>query len=126
MALSPITAVKQVVESARTWAKTRAQYRKLMDSKSASDADLKKVKKRYAAASDRHEKVVLAFDAIYESFKKIQGRPPKGAFPWRAFFGMVSNTAAAAAQAMQPPGAPAGRPQRPVIDVTGETVDPRR
>ena len=123
MPRSPFVAVKQVVNSAVTWVDAREHYRKLLDSKKAEDTDLNKAKKRLAEASNRLEKAVLTFKALHESYKKLRGRP-KGAFPWKEFFGMISGAAAAVEQVMQPPGAPGRRP-RPIIDVQAEVVDPK-
>lgn len=112
--------VWSVLAGARKWAAARAAFAKLADSRSAKPADLDRVKKALAAASDELFKAV-------QDFEKFLQKPPaqKSSFDWAEVFGMIGKAAgvlegaAAAAQ-----GTP--RVHKAVIDTQGEEIPSRK
>lgn len=120
----PITAAKKVVEAARRWARSRAKYRQLMDSKSATAKAQQSAQKKHVEDTHKLEKAVLELEATLRTY---QGAPlPKGRrkkpIPWKQVLGAISTGAGVLEKAME------GGPQFPpdnVIDVKATVVDPK-
>jgi len=114
--------VKKVVETARKWVRVRRKYRKLLDSKSAKEEDLKKVRKSLLDVTNRLETAVLEFEVMYRHVQKHGLKKPKKPFPWREVLGIVSAGAGALEKAIGSPGV--GGPADPnTIDVQAEIID---
>jgi hypothetical protein len=117
----PRPSLKKLVETARQWAVLRGRYRKLLDSKTADEKEVEKVKKALLKATDRLERAVIVFDKTYRRFLaggkdlKKQGGP----FPWKELLGVVAAGASALDKAVSQP--PPTVPQD-VIDVEAEVV----
>ena len=109
--------VWSVLAGARKWAAARAAFAKLADSRSAKPADLDRVKKALAAASDELFKAVQGFETFLQKPPATQ----KSSFDWAAVFGMIGKAAGVlegAAYAAQ------GKPRiaKAVIDTQGEEI----
>ena len=119
----PRAALKKLVERARRWAFLRAKYRKLLDSKSADEKDLEKIKKTLLLETDKLERAILLFEKAYRRFLLTSGKDlkQKGSFPWKEVLGVIATGAGALEKAMHP-GAPPHKDEN-VIDVEAEVID---
>lgn len=107
--------VKDVLVSARAWARAREKIRRLSDSKSAKEDDLEKAKKDLVKCSDALYKIISKLETVLSQTPKT-----KKAINWHKFFGAVGTVAKAVGSAVAPDsGIIRGR----VIDTTAEDVD---
>lgn len=109
--------IRDVIVSARSWAKARELARRLSDSKSAKEEDLDKAKKALVKSSDALYKAVSALETFLS--RKPKETKPKKPIDWHKFLGAVGTVAKAVGSAVAPENLPImGR----VIDTKGEDV----
>jgi hypothetical protein len=116
---APVNAARKVVDAARRWARSRAKYRQLLDSKSARKPDVERWRKSHVEDTHKLEKAVIELELAFRNYAKQTPKGQKRQFPWKEILGAVSNTASALEKAMDP----VVQPQQVVIDVHGETVN---
>lgn len=108
----------EILMKAREWLYTRRRLRRMLDSKTASKAQVDTSKRAYNKACDELEKLSGQLEA---SLKKQGIQMPtqkKLDFPWRKMLGIIAMGAKAVEEAVAEKG---GKPSRPeVIDVPGE------
>lgn len=98
----------EILNASRRWVAARVILRRALDSKSASQQQIDQAKRDHQKASDELEALVMRLERFLHntgnkvSMQKGQGlgQQPKSAFPWRAFFGMVSAGAKAVETAL--------------------------
>lgn len=110
------TVIKNVVEAARVWRRSRGHYRRLADSRSTTKDVLEKAQQQLIDDSKRLEQAVDAFEKLYADHLKRNKKP----IPWGAMLRGALKTAHAVEQAISKAE---GSVQR-VIDVDGEVVSP--
>lgn len=91
--------VKQVVISGRRWRRIRVRYRKLLDSKSASEKSLEKAKDKLIEDTNRHERVIFELEKALLQEQRTQGKK-KININWVSVFGGISAGAGFAAQVL--------------------------
>ena len=108
------TAVREVLQASRRWAKAREKCRRVADSKSARPDDLDRAKKALMRCSDRLARAVESLESMLR--KKPHTR--KNGTDWHSVLGAVSVVAQAVESSI--------RPRPPfglgVIDTTAEEV----
>lgn len=114
---SPPQILKQVVMVARKWARSRARYRKLLDSKSATKKTLEKAKERLLKDTDSLESAVIELEKVFRNIKSQGGT--RGTIPWKEIFSVISIGAGALEKAMHPGAPPEMGPK--IIDVECES-----
>lgn len=110
----------EILNGARRWASARNRIRGLMDSKSATDMQLKAATKAYNKAADDLEVVVRRMEHIMRMNGKVVSmkRRRKGEpFPWRSFLSAVSEGARALESAVNKSAEEAVTVKAQVIDV---------
>ena len=111
----------EILNAARRWAAARNQIRRMIDSKSASESDVKKATNIYNKAADelelkvRHLEKLLLMNGQIVPMARGKG---KGDFPWKSFLKFVAEGVKAVEQAVneKPPPTPI---EAEVIDVEG-------
>lgn len=112
----------EILKSARRWVASRVMMRRVLDSKSATKAQVDKAQKDNIQAAEELEGLVMRLERyLHNSGKRFptgRGRQAGGGnFPWREMFGMVAAGARAVESALG-----AGKPG--VIDAQVIDVEP--
>lgn len=104
----------KLIWAARVWVKSRQKYRKAVDSKKATPADVEKAKRECIQAS-------LALETAVTSFDKIAKKPYRKRNPvdWAQVAGVISKFAGGVEDALKQKNAPI---HAKVIDTKGEPL----
>lgn len=102
-----------LIVAARNWARARIALRRVLDSKSASDADRKKAQKAVVTTANALERAIVD---LSKAVPPSQLKRPSKALDWGKIAGVVAQVAGGIEKAVQ------GRPNFEVIDVEGRTV----
>lgn len=108
------SAVRQVVNAARRWARERERCRRVCDSKTSSADDISSAKHRFSETAQTLSEAVTAFE------KALKQLPKKSRLDWRKVFKAVEVGAKVIEGVVSAGQAEAIRSG--VIDTTGEEV----
>jgi acyl-homoserine lactone acylase PvdQ len=122
---APVVAARKVVNAARKWAKSRSQYRKLLDSKSAKTNATETARRHHVEDTHTLEKAIIELEAAFKHYSLATPKGKKQAFPWKDVITVVARGAAVLDRALTPDNASPQQTAR-VIDTHGEPMPRRR
>lgn len=103
---NPSSVLRELVEAAIAWRKTKQAYLAFSDSKSAPTSDVEASRKRHMQAVYRLDNAVKAFEELTFKLKKSSPKKNGTNLPWKKIVDSIAMAATALSKATDAPAHP--------------------